>query len=254
MGWCAHDGSIMTTKVVPGQLVAVPDLETLAIEAASRMGRALRDAQSRKGSASLALSGGETPRPAYEKLANEKGIDWSRVEVFWIDERAVPPTDDRSNFKWGKSKLLDHVSVPSGHVHRMAGDAPDLEAAARDYETLLRSRLSSGGFDVAVLGVGDDGHTASLFPGETGVHELTRWVIAVPAAPEKKREARLTVTTPVIEASAAVFVLAAGKGKHDPLQRAWSTAGSVDETPARVLRGVRGSLTWIIDKTAGGMS
>jgi 6-phosphogluconolactonase len=244
----------MTTKVVPGQLVAVEDVTALAAEAARRMGRAIREAIARKDSATLALSGGETPRPAYERLAAETDVDWSKVAVFWIDERAGLPTDDRSNYKWGKLKLLDHLPVPPRAVHRMRGDAPDLEVAAREYEALLRTSLPSGGFDVAVLGIGDDGHTASLFPGESGVSETERWVIAVPAAPEKKREARLTVTTPVLEASGAAFVLAAGKAKYEPLQRAWSTSGSIHETPARVLRGVRGALTWIIDKAAGGIS
>jgi 6-phosphogluconolactonase len=243
----------MTTKVVPGQLVAVQDLEGLASEAASRLGRSLREALSRKGSASLALSGGETPRPAYGKLARERGLDWTKIDVYWIDERAVSPDDDRSNYKWGKASLLDHVPIPAERVHRMPGEAKDLDAAAREYEALLRSTLPTGGFDVAVLGIGDDGHTASLFPGEQGVEETQRWVISVPAAPAKRREARLTVTAPVIEASGAVFVLAAGAGKHEPLQRAWSTAGSLGETPARVTRGVRGALTWIIDKAAGGM-
>jgi 6-phosphogluconolactonase len=243
----------MTTKVVPGQLVAVPDLEALANEAAARLARSLREVLARKGSASLALSGGETPRPAYEKLARERGLDWTRIDVYWIDERAVPPADDRSNYRWGKAKLLDRVAIPADHVHRMPGEATDLDAAAREYEALLRSKLPTGGFDVAVLGIGDDGHTASLFPGESGVQETMRWVISVPAAPAKKREARLTVTAPVLEASGAAFVLAAGAGKYEPLQRAWSTAGSLSETPARVMRGVRGGLTWIIDKAAGGM-
>jgi 6-phosphogluconolactonase len=243
----------MTTKVVPGQLVAVADLENLAREASSRLAAALRDAIERHGVASLALSGGETPRPAYERLAKEPGIDWTKIDVFWIDDRAVPPDDDRSNFKWGRATLLDHVPIPPDKVHRMRGEASDLDLAAREYDALLRSRLVSGGFDVAVLGIGDDGHTASLFPGEPGILETKRWVIAVPSAPAKKREARLTVTIPVIEAIGSAFLLVAGKGKHEALQRAWSTSGSVSDTPARLLRGIRGSLTWIIDKAAGGM-
>lgn len=152
----------MTTKVVPGQLVAVPDLESLAKEASARFARALRDALARRGKASLALSGGETPRPAYERLARERGIDWHKIDIFWIDERAVAPDDDRSNYKWAKKSLLDHVE--GARVHRMPGDAKDLDQAARDYEKLLMSSLPTGGFDVAVMGVGDDGHTASLFP------------------------------------------------------------------------------------------
>jgi 6-phosphogluconolactonase len=242
----------MTTKVVPGQLVAVPDLESLAKEASARLARALRDALTRRGKASFALSGGETPRPAYERLARERGIDWNRVDIFWIDERAVAPDDDRSNYKWAKKNLLDHVS--GARVHRMPGDAKDLAQAARDYEKVLMSSLPTGGFDVAVMGVGDDGHTASLFPGESGVLEMDRWVISVPAAPDKKREARLTVTAPVIESTAVVFVLAVGAAKQGPLERTWAASGSVKDTPARVLRGVRGGLTWIIDKAAGGIA
>jgi 6-phosphogluconolactonase len=241
----------MTTKVVPGQLVAVPDLDAVAKDASTRLARALREAIAKRGTASFALSGGETPRPAYELLAREKGVDWSRVDIFWIDERAVAPDDDRSNYKWAKKSLLDHVT--GARVHRMPGESKDLAGAAKDYEKLLLASLPTGGFDVAVMGIGDDGHTASLFPGESGVEETDRWVISVPAAPAKKREARLTVTTPVIEATAAVFVLAVGAGKHGPLERAWTPAGTVSETPARVLRGVRGSLTWIIDRAAGGI-
>jgi 6-phosphogluconolactonase len=242
----------MTTKVVPGQLIAVPDLESLAKEASARLARTLRDTIMRRGKASFALSGGETPRPAYERLGRERGIDWNKVDIFWIDERAVAPDDDRSNFKWAKKNLLDHV--PGARVHRMPGEAKDLDGAAKDYEKLLRSELTTGGFDLAVLGIGDDGHTASLFPGESGVLEADRWVISVPAAPAKKREARLTVTAPVIESTAVVFVLAVGAAKQGPLERAWSTSGSVSETPARVLRSVRGGLTWIIDKAAGGIA
>jgi 6-phosphogluconolactonase len=244
----------MTTKVVPGQLVAVPDLNAVTHEAATRIARALREAIARHGSVSFALSGGETPRPAYERLAKEPGIDWSKVQIFWIDDRAVPPSSDRSNYKWAKSTLLDHVPIPAASVHRMVGEAADLDAAARDYENVLRSSLRTGGFDVAVMGIGDDGHTASLFPGESGLNVTDRWVISVPAAPALAREARLTVTVPVIEACGAVFVLVVGKEKHAPLERAWSASGATRETPARVMRGIRGSLTWIIDKAAGGMA
>jgi 6-phosphogluconolactonase len=243
----------MTTKAVPGQWVAVPDLEALAKEASSRLAAALREAILVRGVATLALSGGETPRPAYERLAREPGIDWTKIDVFWIDDRAVPPDDDRSNFRWGRSTLLDHVPISAGRVHRMQGEARDLDRAARDYEAILRVHLVDGGFDVAVMGIGDDGHTASLFPGDGGLRETERWVIAVPAAPLQKREARLTVTIPVIESIRSVFMLVAGKSKRDALQRAWSTTGSTLETPARLLRGVRGSLTWIVDEAAGGM-
>ncbi len=244
----------MTTKVVPGQLVAVSDLDAVTHESSTRIARALREAIARHGSVSFALSGGETPRPTYERLAREPGIDWSKVDVFWIDERAVPPSSDRSNYRWAKSTLLDHAPIPPASVHRMVGEAADLDVAAHDYENVLRASLRTGGFDVAVMGIGDDGHTASLFPGESGLEVADRLVISVPAAPAQKREARLTVTVPVIEACGSVFVLVVGKEKHAPLERAWSASGSTSETPARVMRGVRGSLTWIIDRAAGGIA
>jgi 6-phosphogluconolactonase len=145
------------------------------------------------------------------------------------------------------------TTYPSPRTRCTECEAKHPISTSREYDALLRSRLVSGGFDVAVLGIGDDGHTASLFPGEPGILETKRWVIAVPSAPAKKREARLTVTIPVIEAIGSAFLLVAGKGKHEALQRAWSTSGSVSDTPARLLRGIRGSLTWIIDKAAGGM-
>ncbi len=245
----------MTTKVVPGQLVATFDAEHVAREAAARMAKTLREAIAQRGSASMALSGGNTPRDAYERLASEPGVDWSQVHVFWVDERAVGPTDDRSNYRWAKATLLDQAPIPAANVHRMRGDASDLDAAAREYEALVRAKVRPAGelpsFDLVVLGIGEDGHTASMFPGEATVEISDRLVVAVRAAPG--REARLTLTTPVLENARVVFVLAVGKNKSPALERVWSTSGSLRETPARILRGVRGGLTWVIDKAAGGM-
>src|SRR5579884_3095401 len=107
----------MTTKVVPGQLVAARDAAQVAQEAARRMARALRSAVGRNGRAALALSGGNTPRDAYALLAKESGLDWTKVNVFWVDERAVPPTDDRSNYRWAKATLLDGAGVAAANVH-----------------------------------------------------------------------------------------------------------------------------------------
>ncbi len=246
----------MTTKVVPGQLVAVADANAVAAQAATRIGKALRDAVGRSGGAAIALSGGNTPRAAYALLAKDSSIDWSKIEIFWVDERVCAPTDDRSNYFWAKATLIDGAKLAASSVWRMPTDSRDLEAAAQSYEALLRARIrpASDGlpaFDVMVLGVGDDGHTASLFPGDTTVHEQTRLVVAVPA--KGAREARMTVTPPVIERSVAIYVLATGAGKAAPLDRAWSARGSLDETPSRVVRSARGGVTWIIDRAAGGI-
>jgi 6-phosphogluconolactonase len=236
-------------------LIATPDAEQLAREAAMRIAKVIREAQSARGAAAIAISGGNTPVPAFAILARES-IDWSKVDVFWVDERAVPPTDARSNYRGAKEALLDPAKVPADRVHRMQGELADLDAAARAYEALLRAKVKRTvngipSLDLMVLGIGDDGHTASLFPGEAAVDVVDRLVIPIPAS--GKREARLTVTSPVIEAAGAAIVLAVGKGKNGPLERAWLVAGSSRETPARVIRGVRGSITWIIDRAAGGL-
>jgi 6-phosphogluconolactonase len=245
-----------TTKVVPGILIATPDAATVAHEAAVRMARGLRDAIEARGAASIALSGGNTPRAAYATLAKDTSVDWAKVEVLWVDERAAAPTDDRSNYLHAKETLLDAAHIPAARIHRMPTDEADLEKAARDYERVVRTcvRTDDHGvpaFDVMVLGVGDDGHTASLFPGEPTVDIADRFVAAVAA--KGAREARLTLTAPVIEAARSVIVLAVGAEKNGPLERVWLVEGSLRDTPARVIRRAHGSITWIIDRAAGGL-
>lgn len=245
----------MTTKVVPGLLIATPDPAQAAREACARMARAVREAIKERGGATIALSGGSTPLETYRLFAKES-FDWNKIHVYQVDERAVPPTHERSNYAGAKSSLLDPAGVPAGNVHRMKAEAPDLDAAAAEYDALLRDTIKhkvSGlpSFDLVVLGVGDDGHTASLFPGERTLHLTDRLVAAVPA--KGSREARLTLTTPVLENARASVVLVLGKAKHPPLERIWAVNGDIDETPARVIRNFRGSITWVIDRAAGGM-
>lgn len=247
----------MTTKVVPGQLVASRDPAQVAKDASARMTRGLRGAIARIGRGTIALSGGNTPRDAYAHLARESGIDWRKVDVFWVDERAVAPTDDRSNYRWAKATLLDAAGIAPERVHRMPADARDPEAAAREYDKEIRKHVELGpeglpAFDVVVLGVGEDGHTASLFPGEPTVDVTDRLVATVPA--KGAREARMTVTVPVIEHARNLLILATGAAKRPALERVWALQGDVHQTPARVVRGCRGAVTWIIDKAAGGLT
>jgi 6-phosphogluconolactonase len=240
---------------VVGEKVTLADPGAVAAEAAARIARLLEGAGG-AGDASIALSGGNTPRDTYARLAHDRAVPWPRVRVFWVDERAVPPTDDRSNYRWAKATLLDGVAIPPAQVHRMPADRPDLDAAARDYQGALTAGIAgraAGGvpvLDVVVLGVGDDGHTASLFPGEATVDVRDRFVAAVHAAPG--REARMTLTAPVLENARHVFVLAVGAGKRDALRRVWQKDGDLHATPARVLRNCRGSLTWLVDAAAAG--
>jgi len=251
----------MPISLLPGQVVTTPDVAAVAAEAATRLGHALREAIATRGAASIALSGGNTPRPAYEQLARETNVDWSKVSVFWIDERAVPPTHARSNYRLAKESLLDRVPILPVNVHRMHGDAESLEQAARDYAALLTTKLSTVRvgtidvpvFDAAVLGIGDDGHTASLFPGEASVEVRDRVVLSIAAAPKLAREARLTVTTPVIEQIRTALYLVTGKAKRGPLDRVSSTTGALQETPSRISRGIVGKLVWILDDAAAGV-
>ncbi len=245
--------------VVPGSLVVSSDGDHVAREAALRIAAVLRDAVARAGRAAIALSGGNTPRGAYAILATQ-AVDWSKVSLFWVDERAVPPADDRSNYRWAMATLVDGVggAITPERVHRMPADDADLEAAARAYEKVLRAGVAADPanavptFDALVLGVGEDGHTASLFPGESAIDVRDRLVAAVPAL--GAREARLTLTRPPIEQARNVFVLAVGPGKREPLGRTWAPEGDIRRTPARLVRDCRGAVTWLVDEAAVGGS
>jgi 6-phosphogluconolactonase len=244
----------MSSRTVPGRVIVSPQASEVAREASSRIASVLRQAIAKRETATIALSGGNTPRETYALLARESEIDWPKVHVFWVDERAVPPDDDRSNYRWAKAELLERAPIDPEHVHRMLAESADLPTTAQEYERTIRQHveLDADGvpsFDVVVLGVGDDGHTASLFPGEMTANVTDRLVTPVPAS--GAREARLTLTPPVLEHAHNVFVLAIGSGKRLALERAWATAGSVHETPARIIRGCRGSVTWLIDSAAG---
>jgi 6-phosphogluconolactonase len=245
----------VVTKVVPGLLIATQDTAQAAREACGRMTKAIRDALRDRGAATVALSGGSSPLETYRLLAQET-IDWNKVHFYWVDERAVPPAHERSNYGAARTALLDPAGIPESNVHRMRGEASDLSIAAQDYEAELRDTVKSklGGLpslDLVVLGIGDDAHTASLFPGERTVHVTDKLVTAVP--PNADREARLTLTAPVLENARASVIIVLGKSKHPALERIWAAHGDIDETPGRVIRGFRGSICWVIDRAAGGM-
>jgi 6-phosphogluconolactonase len=243
---------VAAAKLVPGELVTKADPASVAREAATRMAETLRAALKARGRASVALSGGNTPRDAYAALAKEPGLDWTKIDVFWVDERAVGPTDERSNYRWAKVTLLDAARVPPERVHRMPSDAPDLDLAAKAYDKAIAGLVAAGAaaFDLIVLGVGDDGHTASLFPGDPTVDVTDRLVAAVPARPG--REARLTLTRRVIQQAGHVLVLVVGAATRPALARVWAREGDVHETPSRIIRDCKGAVTWIVDEAAAG--
>lgn len=190
---------------------------------------------------SLVLSGGSTPRPVYERLAAElpdRG-PWSRIDVFFGDERCVPPADPASNYGMAKEALLDRVPVAASQVHRMEGERADHDKAARAYEAVLPDRL-----DLLVLGLGNDGHTASLFPGAVSLAETHRRVLAVTAP--KAPFGRLTITPPVILQARLTVMLVVGADKAEALARAVDGPYAPDSTPGQLAR----TGLWMADPAA----
>ena len=200
----------------------------------------LEQATAGRGTASLALAGGNTPRRIYAELAS-RPVDWARVHVFFGDERCVPPDHPDSNFRVARESLLDRVGAP--HVHRMLGELEDREAAAAEYATQLPDAL-----DVIVLGMGEDGHTASLFPGHDWSRPTGRKVIAVAGAP-KPPPFRLSVTPDVIWAARARLVLATGEGKAQQVRRALEGDADPSVYPVHAVRGA----TWLVDCAAASL-
>jgi len=207
-----------------------------------------------------ALSGGSTPRALFELLATERFascVDWSRVHVCWGDERAVPPDAAASNYRMAREALLDRVPIPASHVHRMRSeDSP--QDAAEAYEGVLRSlfatpvgppRFEPGArFDLVLLGMGDNGHTASLFPGLHAVREAERWVVAEFVAEVDMW--RITLTPIVLNAAAEVVFLLAGADKAAMLHRVLDGAVCPDELPAQIVAPSHGRLRWFVDAEA----
>lgn len=220
-------------------LVVASKPDELARRAARWLEREIVRAIAARARCSLSLAGGKTPEPVYRELASGAGIDWTRVEVFLGDERAVPPDHRDSNYRMISRTLLSRVPIPSANIHRMEAERADREAAAREYERLLPGRL-----DVLFLGMGPDGHTASLFPGSDALDERDRLILPV-RGPKPPFE-RLTITAPVIEAARAVAVIATGEDKAAAVARALEGPINPKAVPAQLAR--RGC--WFLDQAA----
>jgi 6-phosphogluconolactonase len=222
--------------------VLVFDPPAFAAGAATEIAQAVQGEIQRLGRCELALAGGSTPRPVYDALSRPPfgaSIDWGAIGIYFGDERCVLPDDERSNYRMGREALLNRVAIPATSVHRMTGEHPDPDEAAREYERVLPRRLG-----VLLLGMGDDGHTASIFPNSPALAERERRVIAVrgPAAGPM----RLTITPPVIQAAGQVIVLIAGIGKATAVARALEGPYTPDEFPVQLALGG----TWILDTDA----
>lgn len=201
----------------------------------------------------VALAGGNTPKPLYELLATREfaaRVDWSHTEVFFSDERCVPPDDARSNFRMAADALLQHVPLPASQLHRMRGeDDPALAALSYRQELAAAFRtVSAPRFDLILLGLGENGHTASLFPGTAALREFLHSV--VPQYVEVQHEWRLTFTRPVLNNAAQVWVLACGAAKAEIAQRVLEGRFEPQVLPAQYLRPSAGQLVWWFDGAA----
>ncbi|HEV8599286.1 MAG TPA: 6-phosphogluconolactonase [Gemmatimonadales bacterium] len=207
--------------------------------AAEWIADSVRASVGRQGSCALALAGGETPLPVYRRVAELKGIPWRQTELFFTDERAVPPEHPESNYRRAADTLFSHVDVPPTAIHRMQAERPDREQAAADYAAVLPEAI-----DVLLLGMGVDGHTASLFPYSPALAETRRRVVPVKGgAPPLPR---LTITPPVIRSARSLLMLVTGEAKAAQVARALEGPEDFAALPAQLAR--RG--TWILDRAA----
>jgi 6-phosphogluconolactonase len=234
------------------ELQIAPDSDALCGIAAQEFARAAESAIRDRGRFTVALSGGNTPRALYALLAAEykDKIPWSKTHIFFGDERSVPPDHPESNFRMANEALLSKISIPAGNVHRVRTELGP-EAAAEDYDRQLRQEFSLTGqafprFDLILLGLGDDGHTASLFPGSAALAETSRLVVANWV--EKFNTFRITLTYPVLNHVAEIVFLVSGAGKAQILKEVLKSPET--KYPSQRIQPEDGRLLWLVDQDA----
>ncbi|HWG22439.1 MAG TPA: 6-phosphogluconolactonase [Terracidiphilus sp.] len=237
-----------------------PDTESLARRAAQYFCEMVNEAVADQGIARVAISGGSTPKDAFHLLADPRQhwrarMPWNNLELYWVDERTVPPDDPDSNYRMTRETLLDHVPLPPAQIHRIEGELDPQVAAAR-YESELRNTFRLEGaetprFDLVALGMGDDGHTASLFPHTQAIHEMGRLVTAnhVP----QKDTWRITLTWPVINHASSVFFLIAGAEKAQRVHEVFLGPRDPERLPSQLIWPASGILTLFLDKAAAAL-
>jgi 6-phosphogluconolactonase len=234
-----------------------PTAEAVAESAAALFTSSAVVAVKARGVARIAISGGSTPKKMFALLADPakpyvRETPWDKLELFWVDERCVPPTDADSNFKMTKEALLDHVPLPAARIHRMEGELEPAEAAAR-YESEIRNTFKLEGaetptFDLILLGMGDDGHTASLFPHTAALEEISLIVTANHVS--QKDTWRITLTKPVINHGREVAFLIEGAAKAEVLAQVMLGPYDPETTPSQLIRPASGKLSLLLDPAA----
>jgi len=241
--------------VTKPEIIICHDADDLSRKAAEQFAASAKAAVSARGRFSVALSGGSTPKALYALLATDEfrsQLPWPQVHLFWGDERCVPPDDTESNFRMVGEALLSKITIPSENIHRMAGEKTPADGAV-DYQTQLQEffHLADGEwprFDLVLLGLGEDGHTASLFPGSAALSERQRWVAT--SYVERLHAHRLTLTLPVINHAAQISFLVSGASKA-PMVEAVLRAGN-DSLPAARIQPADGQVTWFVTQDAAG--
>ena len=245
----------MSTSEARPRVQVFDDAEAVARGAAERfveLGQAAIDA---RGCFSVGLAGGSTPKRTYELLASEayrEQLNWSKVHIFFGDERCVPPDHSESNYRMANEALISRVSIPPPNVHRING-LGDAVANASLYEDELRTFFNPASwprFDLVLLGMGDDGHTASLFPGTKALAERQAWVVANWV--EKVGAFRITLTAPAINHAANIAFLVTGATKAERLLEVLRGALDPEKLPSQLIQPLDGSLFWLVDKAAAG--
>ncbi|MBI1845456.1 MAG: 6-phosphogluconolactonase [Candidatus Rokubacteria bacterium] len=234
------------------------DADGVAAAAADDFVELARRAIRERGRFTVALSGGTTPRGLYRLLAEERRgeVEWEHVEIFWGDERAVPPDHPESNYGLAARELLDHVPVRSEHVHRIHGEHPDGDAAARAYQTVIARVFRAPEtafpppFDLVLLGLGADGHTASLFAGSPGLAERRRWVVCHHVA--ALGVTRFTLTVPVLVRAREIRVMVTGADKAETLRAVLQGRRDPQRLPIQAVRPMLGRMAWLVDDDAAG--
>lgn len=230
------------------------DVDTLSQEAARYVVRVASESITTHGRFTLALAGGSTPKKLYGLLASEPyrdQIDWALTEIFWSDERCVPPDNEESNYHLAQEALLSKVPISAAQIHRMPADTEDREQASLTYIQEIQRVFGTNGipsFDLIQLGMGPEGHTASLFPHQASLHEQSRLIM--PVTVPKPPPPRLTFTPPLLNAAAHILFLVAGQDKADALQAVLEGEHNPDEYPAQIIRPTQGEVTWMLDPAA----
>jgi 6-phosphogluconolactonase len=235
-------------------ILIAPDPDALAREAAGRLAELAYEAVESRGRFSLALSGGSTPGALYRLLAQEPyraRIPWAGIFLFWADERCVPPDDPGSNYRLADEALIAHVPLPAENIYRVHGEL-EPQAAARDYARQLRDYFCGPKprFDLVLLGLGDDGHTASLFPGSPALEQVERLTAAVEATYQDRPARRVTLTLPAINTARQVWFLVSGQAKAGIVQAVLEGSGAL--LPAQQVAPMAGRVLWLLDAAAAG--